>query len=80
MKFLAIDLSTFLVRFYLMMMVVILAGFTGMWGLAFLALPIFLSAVLGVRVGGKGKANKTKVIRMEPQAQQRNNQKKVVAG
>lgn len=34
------------VRFYLMMAVVILAGFSGLWWLAILALPIFLSGIL----------------------------------
>ncbi len=36
-----------LVRFYLMMAVVIVAGFTGFWPLALLALPVFLTAILG---------------------------------
>ncbi|MEO1411468.1 MAG: hypothetical protein AAFW73_16380 [Bacteroidota bacterium] len=37
-------------RFYLMMAVVLLAGFTGIWLLGLLALPIFLSAILAVKV------------------------------
>ena len=44
------DLSfgTIILRFYLMMGVVIVAGFSGYWLIAFLALPIFLSIMMGV--------------------------------
>ncbi|MEM1321866.1 MAG: hypothetical protein AAGG75_16520 [Bacteroidota bacterium] len=49
-KFLAISLSTMILRYYLMMMVVIAAGFTGYWWLAVLALPIFLSTILGFSI------------------------------
>ena len=48
MKPFGIGLGTVLLRFYLMMLVVIAAGFTGQWWLATLALPIFLSIMLGV--------------------------------
>ena len=48
MKPFGIGLGTVLVRFYLMMLVVILGGFTGQWWLATLALPIFLSIMLGL--------------------------------
>lgn len=37
-----------LIRFYLMMAVVLVAGFTGFWALGLLALPIFLTAILGI--------------------------------
>lgn len=36
-----------LIRYYLMMLVVIIGGFTGYWLIALLALPIFLSAIMG---------------------------------
>lgn len=36
-----------LIRFYLMMAVILIAGFTGYWAAALLGLPIFLSAILG---------------------------------
>jgi len=35
-------------RFFLMMAVVLIGGFSGQWWLAVLALPIFLSAILSV--------------------------------
>ena len=35
-------------RFYLVMAIVIIAGFSEWWALGFLALPIFLLAILGV--------------------------------
>ena len=48
MKYLNLPLSTLMLRFYLMMAVVIIAGFSGLWFLSILALPIFFSALLGV--------------------------------
>jgi hypothetical protein len=35
-------------RFYLVMAIVIAAGFSGIWALALLALPVFFSALLGI--------------------------------
>lgn len=49
MKFLDLSLSTLMLRFYLMMAVVIIAGFSGLWFLSILALPIFFSALMGIR-------------------------------
>lgn len=48
MRFFDINLITVMVRFYLMMAAVIVGLFTGLNWLAFLALPIFLSIMLGV--------------------------------
>jgi hypothetical protein len=36
-----------IVRYYLMIMVVVIAGFSGYWLLGLLALPVFLSAITG---------------------------------
>lgn len=47
-KFFNLNLGTVLLRFYLMMGVVIVAGFSGYWLIGLLALPIFLSILLGV--------------------------------
>lgn len=38
-----------ILRFYLMMAVIIIAGFSGFWWLGFLALPIFLSIMMGAQ-------------------------------
>ena len=43
-----IGLETVILRYYLMMLVVIAGGFLGSWLIALLALPIFLSAILGI--------------------------------
>lgn len=61
MKPFGLSLGTLLLRYYLMMMVIIAAGFIGQWWLAFLALPIFLSTILGVSFekNEKGKAAMT---------------------
>lgn len=49
MKFLNLSLTTLIVRFYLMMAIIILAGFSGFWILSVLALPVFFSALMGIR-------------------------------
>ena len=56
MKAFGLDLGTMLLRYYLMVLVVVAAGFTGQWWLAVLALPIFLSTVLGITFGKSAKA------------------------
>lgn len=48
MKAFETNFANVLIRFYLMMTIVIIAGFTGAWPLALLALPIFLTAILGI--------------------------------
>lgn len=48
MTYFHLSFSTLLWRYYLMMAIILLAGFTGYWALAFLSLPVFLSCLLGV--------------------------------
>ncbi len=48
MKFFTLSLGTMLVRYYLMMACVVIALFIGQPLLALLAIPLFLSAVLGI--------------------------------
>ncbi len=38
------------VRFYLVMAIIIAAGFLGQWWLGFFALPVFISALLGMAI------------------------------
>ena len=38
------------VRFYLVMAIVIAAGFVGQWWLALFALPVFISTLLGMAI------------------------------
>jgi hypothetical protein len=49
MKFLNLSLATLIFRFYLMMAIIIIAGFSGLWILSVLALPVFFSALMGIR-------------------------------
>ncbi len=42
-----VSIIEMIVRYYLVMMIVVVAGFSGYWGIALLALPIFLSAITG---------------------------------
>ncbi len=53
MKLFNLNLETTVLRLYLMMLVVIVAGFSGIWALSFLALPIFLSCLLGLDLSAK---------------------------
>lgn len=48
MKLFEATFDVILIRFYLMMGVVFVGVFSGMYAIAGLALPIFLSAILGV--------------------------------
>lgn len=48
MRFFHLSITGLILRFYLLMTVVIVAGFTGIWALSLLALPIFLSCMLGI--------------------------------
>ena len=53
---LALSFATVVVRFYLVMAIIIAAGFLGQWWLALFALPVFISAVLGIAIQQKEKA------------------------
>jgi 1,4-dihydroxy-2-naphthoate octaprenyltransferase len=55
MKAFQLKISTLLLRFYLMMAIVVIAGFTGQWWLAVLSLPVFISAILGIQFGKNDK-------------------------
>jgi hypothetical protein len=50
-----LSIGAVILRFYLMMGVVILAGFTGQWWLSILALPILLSIMTGFSLKKEGK-------------------------
>ena len=58
MKFFELGLGAMMVRYYLMMAIIIGAIFLGQPLLAYLALPVFLSAILGVKFFG----NDTKIV------------------
>ena len=53
-----LNFGTVILRFYLMMAVVITAGFTGLWLLGLLALPIFISIMMGVSFNPSAKFEK----------------------
>lgn len=42
-----LSMSEIITRYFLMMAFVMVAGFSGMWWIAILALPTFLSAISG---------------------------------
>ena len=51
MKMFQLSFATLMWRYYLLMLVVLAAGFSGIWWLAFLGLPIVLSCLAGVSFG-----------------------------
>jgi len=53
-----LNIETVVLRFYLMMTVVIVAGFTGFWLAGLFAFPIFLSIMLGVSFNWKARFEK----------------------
>lgn len=57
MKLFNLSLTTLMIRFYLMMAIIIIAGFSGIWLLSVLALPVFFSGLMGLQF------SKMKVIR-----------------
>lgn len=57
MRFFALTFDLILIRYYLMMAAVIIGVFTGQFWLAFFALPLFLSAILGISF----KAEKSRI-------------------
>lgn len=55
MKAFELSIGTVILRFYLMMLIVIVAGFIGQWWLAALALPVLLSIMSGISFSSKKK-------------------------
>ncbi len=49
MKLLQLSVVSFILRLYLVMAIVVIAGFTGLWFIALLALPVFFSALIGMQ-------------------------------
>ena len=60
LNFFRLSLQGVILRFYMMMAVVLIAGFSGTWLFGLLALPIFLSIMLGV--SNKKSATPTKTV------------------
>lgn len=65
MKAFESNFTNVIIRFYVMMGVVIIAGFTGLWWLAVLALPIFLTGMMSVRFFDKKSTENGKVVKFD---------------
>lgn len=66
MKLLRLSISTLVFRFYLMMAIIIVAGFSGVWILSALAILVFYSCLMGIQFNSHftiHKSGKSKVIR-----------------
>jgi len=49
-EFFRLDFAGVLIRFYFLMAVVLIGGFSGLWWIALFALPIFISAITGLKI------------------------------
>jgi hypothetical protein len=65
MKLFQVSFSSLIMRFYLLMLIVIVAGFSGYWMIGLLALPVFFTALMGIQFNRKITAKQT-----QPAAQQ----------
>lgn len=50
MKIYKLNVGKMMIQLYLMMAVIIVAGFIGQWWMTIFALPLFFSAILGVQL------------------------------
>ncbi len=50
MKLLDLSITSLILRFYLLMAIVVGSGFTGYWVISLLALPVFFSALMGIKM------------------------------
>lgn len=68
MKLFELNFAQMLIRYYLMMLVIIVAGFTGQWWLAGLGFFIFLGAIMGANFSkNKEQKSEAKTIQMGQQ-------------
>lgn len=66
-EFFALRWETALLRYYLLMALPIIGGFTGQWWIGFLALPVFLSVMSGMKITRKAKVTATASRNVEPE-------------
>ena len=71
LEYLNLSLGTVVLRYYLLMLIVIAAGFSGQPIIGLLALPVFLSALLGITIKF-GNNKKSRKIRQLPNEERLN--------
>jgi hypothetical protein len=62
MKFFRLSVGAVFLRLHLMMWIILIAGYNHAWWLAFLAFPVFLSCLIGLRVGPAYEALKRRYL------------------
>jgi len=62
MKLFQLSFDKLILRFYLIMLVILVAGFTGLWWLGILALPIFFTSLIGMSLGRNVTIKHTKQV------------------
>lgn len=58
-EFLSLGFSGILMRYYFLMAIVLVAGFSGYWLMGLFALPVFISAILGIKITLKPQSEST---------------------
>ena len=59
MKFYNASFTSVMIRYYLMMAAVIIGLFSGQAWIAFFAIPLFISCLMGIRFGGMKEVTNT---------------------
>ncbi len=67
-----------MLRFYLLMAIVIGAGFIGQWWLAILALPVFFSALMGMKFTKPQRKSQSKVSAVREMRHAASEQKEMI--
>ena len=67
MKFFEASIGTIVVRFFLIMAIVIVAGFLGQWWLSLIALPVLIGAMLGISFKSSSKKAAKRSVVLDPQ-------------
>ena len=64
MKLYATNLAEMILRYYAMMAVIIIAGFTGQWWLAIVGFFLFFAALTGAKFHDKNSGERSRLIHL----------------
>ncbi len=70
MQLFGASFGTVVQRYFLMMFIVILAGFIGQWWLSILAFPVVISAICAISFGKPSESGKSEKTTLRPTNQQ----------
>lgn len=72
-----LSLANTIMRYYLLMAIVLVGGFSGLWWFALLALPVFVSTLLGVSIKWEPFVKNSKKAKVVTLKEEMNNKRKV---